>query len=59
MADISPNNLPFGLFISNSYISILKFSLKTKKTDFLVSKSLIIYKKVQNIKNIYVNAPST
>lgn len=47
IADISPNNLPFGLFISNSYISILKFSLKTKKTDFLVSKSLIINKKVQ------------
>lgn len=29
MADISPNNLPFGLFISNSYIPILKFSSKT------------------------------
>lgn len=57
IADISPNNLPFGLFISNSYISILKFSLKTKKTDFLVSKSLIINKKVQYIKNIYVKAP--
>ena len=47
IADISPNNLPFGLFICNSYISILKFSLKTKKTDFLVSKSLIINKNVQ------------
>lgn len=29
IADISPNNLSFGLFISDSYISILKFSSKT------------------------------